>query len=596
MYKPWTTYCKLVLMLLVLLTSINTKANVAAGELTYEWVSGNTYRVLYKGYFYCNGAPIPSFVNLCVTNTCNNISKYHALNAITGNIPTTNMPNGSIVPIGCNKDITTCDNISSTTPGFREFWYAKEITLDTVCNDWQFVLTINSRREFDNIVSSNQHLRARLNNVIASGNSSPDCAEIPLWFVCSVPNPSYNFRHDFTDKDGDSITVTVINPLTHFSNGNLCPTTPANVAVKSHTPPITFPNNPIPTYPNSFLCRDSITYFKLRDTGDYLLTYQINEYRNGVQIGSTMRDASVIKLQCKNSWPFIYDDTAGRKGLQQFSPGTFITCPGDTVQYCFDVKSIYAGGKYYVTDTFAKTTPLSVTTFSSQGTDSIRVCYNWLPQQSDTGTYQLRFLITDSTCYLPGNTPTRNAGFTMYVRSRPLVNITASPQNAWQWVEVYFGANATPCNVAKVQWYVNGIPVPPIPGADKYTWKSATLSDKDVVTCGFKCYDTLCWDTTETFSNSIVMDFSTSVYDIVKDNQISIYPNPNKGSFTLILNEMLSTENAKAEIFNIYGQAIHTAGIHNKTQQISLPTLPAGIYILKTTIENQVYTKRFIIQ
>lgn len=593
MYKPCTTYCNMAIVLLMLLTSINTKANVAAGELTYEWVSGNTYRVLYKGYFYCTGAPIPSFVNLCVTNTCNSVSKYHALNAITGNIPTTNMPNGSIVPIGCNKDITTCDNVSSTTPGFREFWYAKEITLDTVCNDWQFILTINSRREFDNIVSSNQHLRATLNNVIASGNSSPDGAEIPLWFVCSVPNQPYNFIHDFTDRDGDSITVNVINPLTHFSNGNLCPTTSANVAVKSYTPPITFPNNPIPTYPSTFVCRDSITYFQLRDTGDYLLTYQINEYRNGVQIGSTMRDVAVIKLQCKNSWPVIYDDTLGRKGLQHFSPGTFITCPGDTVRYCFDVKSIYPGGKYYVTNTFAKTTPLSVTTFSSQGTDSVRVCYNWLPQQSDTGTHQVRYLITDSTCYLPGNTPTRNAGFTMYVRSRPLVNITASPQNAWQWVEVNFLTQTTPCNVSTLQWYVNGVPVP---GANQYTWKSTTLSDKDVVTCGFKCYDTLCLDTTETFSNSIVMDFSTSVYDIVSENQINLYPNPNNGSFTITMDNAIFTDDKKSiEIINSIGQTVYTSTMQTNEKQIIIDNLQTGIYLLNVQTDKGIYSKKFTV-
>lgn len=593
MYKPWTTYCKLVMMLLVLLTSINTKANVAAGELTYEWVSGNTYRVLYKGYFYCNGAPIPSFVNLCVTNTCNNVSKYHALDAITGNIPTTNLPNGSIVSIGCNKDITTCDNISSTTPGFREFWYAKEITLDTVCNNWQFVLTINSRREFDNIVSSNQHLRASLNNIIASGNSSPDCAEIPLWFVCNAPNPPYNFRHDFTDKDGDSITVTVINPLTHFSNGNLCPTTAANVAVKSYTPPITFPNNPIPTYTNTFVCRDSITYFYLTDTGDYLLTYQINEYRNGVQIGSTMRDAAVIKLQCKNSWPVIYHDTFGRKGVQQFNPGTFITCPGDTVLLCFDIKSDDTNTKYHVIDTFPKATPLSVTTFSSQGTDSIRVCYNWIPQQSDTGTYNLRFLMTDSTCYQPGTALNSNYGYILYVRSKPIISIRAYPPNAWQWVEVNFSTETTPCNVSLLQWYVNGVPVS---GANKYSWKSVTLSDKDVVTCGYKCYDTLCWDTTETFSNSIVMDFSTSVYDLVNENQISIYPNPNKGSFTITINSAIFTDDKKSiEIINNIGQTVYAATMQTNEKQIIIDNLQTGIYMLNVQTDKGIYSKRFTV-
>ncbi|MBW7914420.1 MAG: hypothetical protein H3C54_12180, partial [Taibaiella sp.] len=109
----------LLFYLLTTLFSINTYANnIAAGELSYTWLSGSTYRFVYKGYFDCAGSPAPASIYLCATNTCANTNTHYMLTKWTGSI-TYGMPNGSNVPVGCLKPPTQCETPTSSLKGYK---------------------------------------------------------------------------------------------------------------------------------------------------------------------------------------------------------------------------------------------------------------------------------------------------------------------------------------------------------------------------------------------------------------------------------------------------------------------------------------------
>lgn len=77
-------------------------------------------------------------------------------------------------------------------------------------------------------------------------------------------------------------------------------------------------------------------------------------------------------------------------------------------------------------------------------------------------------------------------------------------------------------------------------------------------------------------------------------NIIQIFPNPNKGNFTInISNEIQS--NANIEIFNITGQILYRGNIIQRNQNVIF-TSEKGIYIVKVKNGNSIFTEKIILK
>lgn len=584
----------LLFCLLTTLLSTNTYGNnVAAGELSYTWLSGNTYRFVYKGYFDCAGSPAPASVYLCATNTCANTNTHYILNKWTGSI-TYGMPNGSNVPVGCLKPPTQCDTHTSTLNGYKEYWYTTDITLNDTCSNWQFVTTVNSRTNFDNVVAGNQYLKVTFDNTNIQKNSSP-YFRIPA-IIYPPKHGNISLKNPLFDPDGDSLVLDVVQPLTHSGTTNLCPTVPSPVVLKPHNPPISFPNNPFPsrwayshytdTLNNIFIQPDS--------NGVFLVTYNVKEYRNGQLIGTMLKDVTFV---IANVYSGIGTelDTASLKGLQHFNPGTYISCPGDTIRMCYRFSNVDSNARIYGFDTLGKLMPGASVSYSGQGTDTVHACMEWIPSNSDTGIFLVRLMAVDSTCYPPGLNY-KAVGFTrIYVRGRPLVSISKqSPNPAWPYVSINFGASHTPCNSPWYQWQVNGKDVPGTQ-AQKYLWSSTKLNDGDHVRCLFKCYDTLCMDTTTVTSNTTTINMTTTVAKTELHNNLAIFPNPNNGVFTISAPATNGNIPWYIAIFNIYGQLVYSTDNYTG-RQIDISGVPPGVYMLKLSDGENNYMVNFIVR
>ncbi len=575
-------------LMFVLVAFLNTDSvranNAAAGELSYIWLSGNTYRFVYKGYFDCSGSQAPASVYLCATNTCTNTNTHYILSSWTGSI-TYGRPNGSIVPVGCLQPKTLCENPSSSLRGFREYWYTADITLNDTCSNWQFVTTVNSRTNFDNVVAGNQYLRISFNNTSIQNNSTPTFTSPAI--VYSSKYEQIDLNNHLHDPDGDSLVLELVQPFTHSGTSNLCPTTSSTVALVPHTPPFSFPTNPFPTIGNTSFYIDTLNgaHVVPNTDGVYLVTYLVKEYRNGQLIVTTLRDA-IFVINGNRSYIRTELDTAGLYGLQHYYPGIYLSCPGDTIRMCYRFSNVDSHARIHVYDTLNNVIPGAAISYSGQGTDTVYACLEWVPSNSDTGTFPIKFMATDSTCYPPGLTDITWGFSKIYVRSQPLISINKHwPNPAWPYVEVNFSTTISPCNRPWYQWQVNGKDVPGVL-ARKHVWSSTNLNDGDNVRCLFKCYDTLCSDTSVVTSNTISMKIKTLVRNPDATDDWKVYPNPSNGLFRIKTNVTGNlNESSLVSITNIYGQMVHQARVKPGITEINLRNQPPGVYILKLNNE-----------
>jgi hypothetical protein len=75
---------------------------------------------------------------------------------------------------------------------------------------------------------------------------------------------------------------------------------------------------------------------------------------------------------------------------------------------------------------------------------------------------------------------------------------------------------------------------------------------------------------------------------------ILVYPNPNNGQFTLEFSE--TNQNILVEVFDIMGKKVYSKNSSVSINQINIAEQPKGIYLVKVTANNQVFTEKIIYQ
>ncbi len=81
-----------------------------------------------------------------------------------------------------------------------------------------------------------------------------------------------------------------------------------------------------------------------------------------------------------------------------------------------------------------------------------------------------------------------------------------------------------------------------------------------------------------------------------KNTSFNIFPNPNKGIFTLQLSDNWELKNSYLSVTNHLGQAVFDKNIQNHTEHIELNHLTAGVYWLTITQQHNVLSKKIIIE
>ncbi len=633
------SFNRLLSTLCLLLLAFSSRADIAAGEITYQWISDSTYRIYFKGYFECTGTTEPLTMPLCIVNTCSTITS-------SGTLTKTST---TVLPPSCASFPTKCSLPSSNLPGYKEVIYSTLVTLPSRCTDWRFSVTNSSRDVAVNTAFSSFYTEASLNNTgTFQGNSSPYFNRIPIEYIAY--NESFAYNSNTIEPNGDSI-VTDIVPVKTNTGCNLG----SSVSLNSSSPSLSIPANPFQTNLTTTLNSASgLLTFTPKVLGHNICALRVREFRNGTLIGYVTRDLRFLVISAPApTYTIAVSPIFQLVNCVIGSNGFLIGCPGTTMSYSFIA---YASDTNTILSVrgISPLMPAPTYTYVNQNSDSVRVTFTWNVPLSAIGTlYNSIYEVKDTTCLAPGIvrykgfvfpfaihdsakagadtficqgssmtlsggsnwsiisgtpgslscttcsnpvvTPTTKSVYLSYVPlcpnlrdsvtidvkniTAPFITVSAAPGiNISSGTPVTFTATTTNCANPAYQWKKNGVT---IPGASLATYNTSALANGDIIACQLTCNDTCPNPKVQT--QQVTMIVTNGVAKLISESDIVIAPNPNNGIFTI------STQAEKAEkynlqVYNNLGQSVYKTQTiilgNGNNKQIDLSHLPAGIYTL----------------
>lgn len=426
------------ILVLVLSTSNSFASHIISAEISYTHVSGNDYEITLTIYRDCSGVNVGTQEYITIqSDICGDTTQLL--------LPIISTTNGSQA---CPSQTTTCNG--GTIPGADKVIYRAIATL-TPCTDWKMTWTSCCRNAgISNINAGSTFAVTTLNNVDGVNNNSPFFQNTTVPYF-SVNNPvSYN--HGTIEADGDSIYYSKIAPLATA-------TTPY-------------------TYNAGYSVIDQIitsTGFNLNSTtGDMtftpstnqicVITTFIEEFRNGVLIGSQYRDLQVTvgagTNQPPNSGPSGgITITYGGPSTDSLDLNTVGICPNDTI--CIETTfSDPNGDNMFISTNIPSSIPGATWTIINNNTPNPigRLC--WRPTALDVGLNTFNLSIEDDACPIKG---IQSYSFTINVNGKP-----------------FAGPDATLCLGDSIQFQASG-------GDNSFTWYDVATNNLITIGPNFSC-------------------------------------------------------------------------------------------------------------
>ncbi|MCW5908051.1 MAG: gliding motility-associated C-terminal domain-containing protein [Chitinophagales bacterium] len=407
--KVYYSIASLLIFLSLLLLSQNAEASHAMGaDLQYECLGNNNYRITLRFYRDCKGIAAPSAVQVTVSAPgCAGASSQN----VTLNMNTSvNCPPGS--QGGCEVSQLCPSQLSQSAcnwtgtgtapyPGVQVYVYSAIVNLPVACSNWRVRFAECCRNNaINNVVNPSGNdlsIEAIINNTIDPNTGQSYCnnsvafSSLPVPFVCVGSNVTYN--NGAVDVDGDSVVYNLINPLGNAFN-------PMNFNAGWSV------TNPVKTTPiNSFQFNNTNGQMEFVPAGQEVdvLAMRIEEYRNGVLVGSTMRDIQVTVLNCAISIP-VQQPISNVQNGNQVDSLNVQACPNTPLQ--FDILCTDPANHNLTLSSNITGTPSALpgATLTQIGTGSSVVArINWTPQPSDTGCHNFILIAKNDDCPINGS-------------------------------------------------------------------------------------------------------------------------------------------------------------------------------------------------
>ncbi|TND06949.1 MAG: hypothetical protein FD123_3413 [Bacteroidetes bacterium] len=343
-------------------------SHAQSADITYQCLGGNQYQISLSFYRDCAGVAAPNNVTIDVSSVTCNQNFTVTLNPVPGT--------GLDVSPICGAMTSECSG--GTYPGVQEWVYQGVVNLPAACTDWVFSFNLCCRNAAINTIQNpsgqNIYVEAQLDNLNFPCNNSPSFSNRPIPFVCVGQN--YCFNHGAVDVDGDVLTYTLIPPANGpgTSVTYIPPYSASQPLVSS--PAVTFNGS------NGDIC---MTPTQLEVT---VMAVLVEEWRNGVRVGSVMRDIQLRTINCTNNIPYV----DGINGTGQYS---LTACAGSTVN--FTVNTFDTDPSQNVTLTWNSGIPGA--TFTSSGGQHPVGTFTWQPLAGNVGnTYCFTATVTDDNC------------------------------------------------------------------------------------------------------------------------------------------------------------------------------------------------------
>lgn len=396
-------------------------AHLKGGWIQYEYLGqGNNanssrYKITVRQYldFNSSAGQVDGFVSVGIFNGLTNAT----VQTVNVNLTSTEFPE--------KTDYDLCLNPRPPNPPVR-FRIDKYETIVELPNiDGGYILAIQRCCRINGIanvsnsgtvgVTYTTKISGIINGVDFSANSNPVFVQRDTALICfSAP---FTFDFAATDVDGDSLAYS-------FCDGINTPTTEAKPLTPSNPPYPSVPyslnysgNSPMGPTVNIDRNTGLISGIAPATVGDYVVAVCVEEYRNGVLIGSTRKEIHITVGNC----------TLAGASLKP----SYITCDGFTMSFQNESTSSDLTG--YLWDFGEKNVPTSSNPTPTH-------------TYADTGTYTLKLKVTssggcqDSTTaevrVYPGFVPNFNVQGTCYLNTYNFLDATTTAYgvvNSWRW-------------------------------------------------------------------------------------------------------------------------------------------------------------------
>jgi gliding motility-associated-like protein len=328
------------LFLLFFLSKVTEATHIVGGEIYYDYLGGNNYKIHMKVYRDCiNG--IPQLDNPAFITVFKNDGTVYATFQMTL-LSTTNMPPTNNSPCAPNTSNSACvqQGIYEETINLPPSPGGYYIAYQRCCRNGTIL----------NLISPGgvgttywEHIPGP--EVVAI-NSSPRFNELPPIYICNeLP---IAFDHAATDPDGDSLVYELCTPFNGLDGccpiigggvggGQFCPNPPTSCPTENTPPPyvsVPFIAPYSASYPmasNPAININSNTGYLDGNPlmlGQWVVGVCVSEYRNGVLIGTHHRDFQFNVISC----PFVVSADIVSQTTTNNGQGTGY-CNGFTISY-----------------------------------------------------------------------------------------------------------------------------------------------------------------------------------------------------------------------------------------------------------------------
>lgn len=356
-------------------------------DITYQWVSGETYEFTLTFYRDCLGSTAPSSVTL-------NINSPSACGSTASVTLSQNGAGVEVSPL-CPTQLTNSTCNSGTLPGVQQYSYTGNYTFPTQCTDWNISWTHCCRNNMvTNLTtpgSFDMYVETTLDNSVGLNNSSPTFTSLPVPYICA--NQPFCYNHGALDPDGDSLVYSLVNALDGpYPGSNITYNVPHSGTY------------PVATVSGSSTFDPTTGSMCVTPNGPQVavVTILVEEFRNGNRIGTTMRDLQIVVQACTNVQPAMNSGgMLNNIGGVVLDSNSIEVCPGDPVS--FDLAFNDANGTDIITVTSNIAGAIPAATFSSSGSNPVSSTFSWTPSATDVGFHSFTVTIQDDGCPILGS-------------------------------------------------------------------------------------------------------------------------------------------------------------------------------------------------
>jgi gliding motility-associated-like protein len=376
----------------LLVNKVSKASHFYGADFYYSHVIGNTYKVYLVVYGDCSGTSYPSFPgSQPQVVVYNNGNSYDTL--------TLTIQAGSNVEVTpvCDNQInnTVCSNPLSTIPGVKRFIYAANVTLNALSANWVFqfngVMGNSSAGRSNSITNitigpttgSIISLIATLNN-LSGPNSSPVYTTIPTPFFCINKPAAYN--PGAIDPNSDSLNFSLVNGLEPA--GTVTYVVPFTGAAPLATAAGAF----------NFNNANGQLNFTPNAVQKSLVVGQVEEYKNGVLVGTSMREMTFVVINNCNNNPPVGNISNNSAGSTLIDTTTIKICKSNGT-LTFNINPTDIDGN--TINVAANGLPLGATfSISNNNTTNPIGAFSWNLATATPGTYTFFITYEDNGCPL----------------------------------------------------------------------------------------------------------------------------------------------------------------------------------------------------